>query len=370
MSYGLYDGDLRLYNRVPFFNLELMKIATYYKRKREIVAFSPSFKPNMYSHFIVRQDYPSKTIYPHYKNIEYGGRAFSGSVYKPLPIDIEQSHADISIYDKVKIPYIKKEKVKESFSTMRRAEHVRISLDGKTIWKDWEKQLRYTPDSFGIIFHDYDLGQIEGAYELITENIDQIIKSKKGRRIGMKFPTIVKTEEDFVKWYDIPVLNQYFYLQYDGYLTTENIDYLKTIYSPYRALQINLNITGQTTEEQFINSEIIQLFKYMLDLRREGIVFPLIYDKGFFTDSQWEEVVKLIIQFNHHSLLIAPKTKLLLQRAPYETLYSYVKSLIISNKKNHKDSDFREHALEVFQFVRENNYDLFKMFYEYTGEKK
>ena len=30
----------------------------------------------------------------------------------------------------------------------------------------------------------------------------------------------------------------------------------------------------------------------------------------------------------------------------------------------------REQVSEVFQFVRENNYDLFKKFYEYTGEKK
>ena len=63
MSYGLYDGDLQFYPQVPFFNLELMKLSTYYKRKRELVTLSTNFKPQMYSHFIVRQDYPSYSPY-------------------------------------------------------------------------------------------------------------------------------------------------------------------------------------------------------------------------------------------------------------------------------------------------------------------
>ena len=101
MSYGLYDGDLQFYPQVPFFNLELMKLSTYYKRRREIVSLSLDFKPNMYSHFIIRQDYPFNCTYPTYPNIEYGGRAFSSTKYKPLPLEIEVMRPDISLYNKV-----------------------------------------------------------------------------------------------------------------------------------------------------------------------------------------------------------------------------------------------------------------------------
>ena len=56
MSIGLYDIDLITYFQVAF-NLELMKLATYYKRKREIVQLSPIFQPERYTKFIMRKDY-------------------------------------------------------------------------------------------------------------------------------------------------------------------------------------------------------------------------------------------------------------------------------------------------------------------------
>ena len=78
MSYGLYDADLPYYP-IPFYNLELMKLSSYYKHKREIVGLSPDFSPNKYNNFIVRQDFYNPYA-NHYsvENVEYGGRAFDG----------------------------------------------------------------------------------------------------------------------------------------------------------------------------------------------------------------------------------------------------------------------------------------------------
>ena len=106
MSYGLYDGDLRFYARVPFFNLELMKIATYYKRRHEIVSLSPQFTPQFYSHFLIRQDYYGNTGYDIDPNTDiskfsFHGRAFDGKQYKPLPLEIERCKPDIHLYDKI-----------------------------------------------------------------------------------------------------------------------------------------------------------------------------------------------------------------------------------------------------------------------------
>ena len=85
MSIGLYDGDLQLYKDVPFFNIDLMKLSSYYKSKREIVSFCLDFNPQMYSRFLVRQDYLGGQVYPSgYNNIEFGGRAFNNNIYKFL----------------------------------------------------------------------------------------------------------------------------------------------------------------------------------------------------------------------------------------------------------------------------------------------
>lgn len=368
MSYGLYDGDLRLYPQVPFFNLELMKLATYYKRKREIVVFSPEFKPNMYSHFLVRQDYPSNFIYPTYSHVEYGGRAFDGNTYQPLSLDVERCHPDITIYDKVKIPRLNQRLIKQSLNTMRRAEHVRFSLDSKTIWKDWEKQLRKDSNVYGLILHDYNPGEIEGLYEFLKENLNQIIAHASGGRIGMKFPVVTTTEEDFLNWFSLPGLEIYFYLEYNGIFSSQIREPLQEIYVANRSKQISINPTANITYEDFITTGIIDLFKSLLDLRRCGIVFPLTYDKGFFADSRWAEVMELIYQFNNSALSKKYDNDYFTRQVPYQTLYSYMKWFVSTEHKYGYTTRRKDRANRIFQFVRENNYELFKMFYEYTGE--
>lgn len=367
MSYGLYDGDLQFYPQVPFFNLELMKLSTYYKRRREIVTLSLNFKPNMYSHFIIRQDYPFNSTYPTYPNVEYGGRAFSSMKYKPLPLEIEVMRPDISLYDKVKVPHLNKKVVKGAVSTMRRAEHIRLSLDEKTIWPDWEKQLRRNQNCFGVIFHDYNLAEINGAFELIRDNLNSLIAHAGGRRIGSKFPIVTTTEQDFINWYSLPAMGNYYYLQYDGILTPNIIPYIEKLHMPE---QIIVNVTANTTYEQFISQDIITLFKSILDLRRVDIVFPLTYEKGFFADSRWVDVMDLICRFNNRSVYKANNQDYFKRVVPYETLYSYVKKFVDDEKTYGYTTRRKDKYTNLFQFVRENNYDLFKLFYEYTGEIK
>lgn len=80
MSIGLYDVDMSLYNQTPF-NLELMKYATYYKQKREIVTMSSLFTPEKFGQFILRKDYQDDRFpfkMSNYDNLIYGGHGFSG----------------------------------------------------------------------------------------------------------------------------------------------------------------------------------------------------------------------------------------------------------------------------------------------------
>ena len=83
MSVGILDADLTKYILVPF-NLEVMKLSAYYKKKGEIVVLAPSFTPERNTKFIYRKDYDDGE-YPlaltTTKNVEYGGLAFSNNVY-------------------------------------------------------------------------------------------------------------------------------------------------------------------------------------------------------------------------------------------------------------------------------------------------
>lgn len=360
MSYGLYDADLPYYP-IPFYNLELMKLSTYYKHKREIVGLSPSFSPNKYNHFIVRQDFynPYSQTYKG-MNIEYGGRAFDGENYKPLPLEIESMRPDISLYSRLKPHHIKGYSV-NALSTMRRAEHIRLSLDGKTIWKDFEKQFRRDNSCFGVIFHDYNLNQIEGAYELISEELPNWIYHSLGRRVGMKFPIQVDNKEDMCKWVSLPPMGTYFSLCHNGLIDKSYILELNEIHQQSTAVrQASMDITNDVSIEN-----IQHIFRTIINLRSYRLVFPLIYNEACLIDNNWKMVMRLINRYNDH-LVKGNDSEYFRRVEPYETLYSYCYAAI---KQQHIKEPLlsKESIQTIFQFVRENNYDLFKDFYEYRG---
>lgn len=343
-----------------------MKLSTYYKRKREIVVFSEQFNPKMYSHFIIRQDYPSYNLYTSaFNNIELGGRAFDGDVYKPLDLAIEYSKPDVHLYDKLE-KRVRGTAMKSNFNVMRRAEHVRLSLDGKTIDKDWEKQLRKDTTCHGLILHDYNIASIEGVYDFLHDNLIEIVPQRDSARLGMKFPLMLNTERELINWLAFPNLNNYYNIQYNGVLTLNNIEELLEIGRRPTTKQTQLYITANISYEDFITTGITQLYQTLLVLRRYGIVFPLIYDKDFFIDERWYQVVKLIDRFNKYGDY-AMTTDFVRRRAPYFTMYSYVK-LLTRKYKYQNPIVPPEQLRELFNFLRENNYELFKMFYEYTGE--
>lgn len=368
MSYGLFDGDLKYYARVPFFNLELMKLSSYYKKQRQIVSLSPTYAPNKYSNFIIRQDYYNQESYPFANNVSFGGRAFDGKTYKPLELSIESSKPDRYLYNRIRNELKLNSAWKNTISTMGRAEHIRLSLDEKTIWKNFERQLIKEKGNFGIIFHDYNLGNVEGALPLIKNLLNELYPSGTGARVGMKFPTEVNNEEDLIEWLKLKPLNIYYSLQYNGYPSREIFPILTEIRKNSSTInQSVVNVTRNIDYETFTTTGIVEIYHRILDLRKCGINFQLIYDKDFFIDQRWLKVLEIIKTYNYHINDALNRSDDYLQRvAPYETLYSYAKK----ESKNYRRNPLitREDCIEAFQFLRFKNYDLFKSFYEYTGE--
>ena len=368
MSYGLYDADLQFYP-IPFYNLELMKLSSYYKRKREIVGLAPDFSPHLYTHFIVRQDIYSNQTYPSgYNNIEYGGRAINGDIYVPLPEEIEIMRPDISLYSRT-IPKKVGSKYKNAISTMQRAEHIRLSLDSATVWKDYEKQLRKDKNCYGLIIHDYDAGAIDGGLELIENILPEVVAHKLGGRLGMKFPVQVYTEEELIRWLSLQPMGTYYSLCYHGLIEPDLMNKILEVSNYSKAYkQMSININNELTKDKPIDQSIHHIFRNIINLRTQRLIFPLIYDNSVFTDDNWKMVMQLINRYNHHLVLESSKSDYFPRVEPYETLYSYAQSAIKQYQINEPLLSI-DSIRNIFQFVRENNYELFKDFYEYRGEE-
>jgi hypothetical protein len=141
MSVGLWDADKTKYETAPL-NLELMKLSAYHKGKREIVSLAPELEPNKYTKFFIRKDYNDGEFYPELlteENVVCGGLAFSNDVYVPLDPAIEKLKPDLYIYERMRSKIGSEKYLHAAFETMMRAQHARLSLDGKTLWKDFEK---------------------------------------------------------------------------------------------------------------------------------------------------------------------------------------------------------------------------------------
>lgn len=366
MSYGLFDADIKVYPYIPFFNLELMKLSSFYKQQREIVTLSPSFSPNMYQHFILRQDFQGEN-YPiiKYNNVEYGGRAFNVFKYHPLPLEIEQMKPDTFLYNKIENRYQVSKEKKSAFNRMRNAEHIRLSLDGQHIWESFESQFKRLSDHVGIVFHDYDLGAIENGYETVVDILKDYKLYKDGQRIGMKFPVQTNTEEQLLQWGSIKPMHKFYSIQYNGILTIPLIkDFAEVTKHTSNVIQSYYNVTRASTYEKFITQDIVDLYYNVCFLRTNRLYFSLIYDENFFQDKRWEKVIKLFNAFMRAPSKMKDTT--FNRILGYDSMYNFARWISdypIPGKN--KDSFTTTELREVFQFVRQNNYELFKLFYEY-----
>lgn len=370
MSIGLYDADLVTYKLVPF-NLEIMKLAAYYKKKREIVILSPQLLPDRHEKVFVRKDYddgnfPTKILMQ--PNVEFGGLAFGNNVYQPLPIEIERMRPDTAVYESMEklIRWSKLPAIRHTvYQQMITAEHMRLSLDGKTIWPEYGKQFKNLKGARHLILHDYDLGKVEGALTEVKGILARARNDGWATRLGMKFPPNIYTGDDLLGWTSLNPNDTFYSLRYNGLIPMEDFwKYVgqynnKAIYSE---MEYYIDY-GCSDEDDFIKNRIREIYRQVIIARSYRAHFSLKYSDGFFKDPMWEKVIK-IFNFFLGYLLKNRSSKYYLQ-SPHETLYTYAKNSIenpppIMKYKVMPTSEIRE----IFAFVREKNPALFKDFYE------
>ena len=177
----------------------------------------------------------------------------------------------------------------------------------------------------------------------------------------MKFPVQVDNKEDLCKWASLKPMGTYFSLYHNGLIDNSYLPDLDKVYQQSTAIrQASMDITNEVSVEN-----LQRIFRTIINLRSHRLIFPLIYNETSLIDDNWKMVMRLINRYNDH-LVVARDNEFFRRVEPFETLYSYCFAAI--KKHTIKEPLLAKESIQsIFNFVRENNYDLFKDFYEYRG---
>ena len=367
MSVGIMDADIAKYILVPF-NLECMKMSTYYKKHRQLVVFTPKFYPERHQKFIYRKDYEDGDYPPNLlkiPNVEYGGLAFSNNKYQALPLDIEKMKPDTSLYSKM-AQFISGNKTRDKiWLNMTQGEHMRLSLDGKTIWPDYGRQFQNLKQARNLIIHDYNLNDIDGAYDEVSRIMKRARTDGWATRLGTKFPIIVNDEQSLLNWSNFSTNSTFYGMQYNGVIDD---DAFQEWVGRCRERQVYSLVEYYVTdasydENDFIMNLLPRIFKQVIISRSYRVFFSLKYDEDFFTDPSWCRVLDL---FNYyHNSYANQQIARYLVKISGDTLFDFAKaSDVILRNYYHGKGFTKDQIRQIFYFVRENHYELFKMFYE------
>jgi hypothetical protein len=347
-----------------------MKLSAYYKKKGEIVVLSPSFTPHRNTKFIYRKDYDDGD-FPRglttYGNVEYGGLAFSQNKYQPLPIEIERMKPDTSIYSKMesKILGPATSERRKIYNNMIDAEHCRLSLDGKTIWPEYTKQFKNLKQARNLMFHDYDLGAVDGAFEEVSRLMQRARTDGWATRVGMKFPIQLTKGEDLLKWSTLRSNSTFYSVRFNGVIDNDSFcewvqkSYEKAVYS-----QMEYHVTSARYDENHFTTCLLpQILRQVIFSRRYRVNFSLTYDEGYFKDPRWEEVIRLFNFF--HTSFLNENEAVYYKKIEGDTLYDFAAHTMKRPYGSYgSDAMSIDKVREIFRFVREQNYPLFKDFYE------
>lgn len=374
MSIGIHDADLTTFGLVPF-NLEAMKLSAYYKKKGEIVVFSPYFNPEKNSLFIFRKDYddgryPNKLTQP---NVEYGGLAFSNNVYQPLPLEIERMKPDTSIYAKAEPLMMaakgREREKKKIFQNMMEAEHCRLSLDGKTIWPEYNKQFKFLPSARNLMIHDYDLGAIEGSFEEVKKILSRARNDGWATKVGMKYPVQISTGQDLLNWTSLNANSTFYSLRYTGVIDDETFNtWVSSCRNRAVYTQMEYIVTAPWYEENhFIKELLPKIFRQVIISRSYRVFFTLKYDEDFFSQCGWCEVLDLF-NYYHNSYANMPQAAYL-NMISDDTLFDFASNCQKHPKWYYGDVFSIDRIRSIFRFVRDNHPSLFTDFYECSAQK-
>jgi hypothetical protein len=375
MNIGLYDADMQTYIHVPF-NLELMKISSYYKRHNHLVTFMHNLRPDLYGSVFYFKDY-FDGIYPAEvtdSNVVPVGLSFTSNKYQPQLTDIELSTPDVFIYEGLRGKFSTDPFYASKFTTLTNAVHARLSLDGKTIWKDWTKPFFSANNQYLSLFiHDFDVGSLERAPETIAMGLDYLrdtYPNQRIHRVGTKFPICVNNDEQFLKWIAFDTLNEFFPLEYRGVMQDST-------FHQFVQAKVRTNTSAQfvyyidyymTDFQRFLKEDLPKVYMQLLHMHFHGKKIQIKYTPNKYVDERWCRLFELWNCFSGsfpnrnfaHGEIETERY--------YHNLYAYVKILNHEIKKRtilypHLPRFTLRENIDLFDMVKQENYELFKLFY-------
>lgn len=362
--YGVYDYDFFHYeNVIP--NLECAKIVSYYRTHNEIAVLVPEFNPAPYTQFFTRKEYDDG-IYPKQLfegNCVYGGRAFNPNKYQQLEKGIELTVPDMHIYDRYIEYFGKKPAEIQQIKRILNCAHMRLAPDSENLL-DFDRLKKYLePKVTGIFLHDYNLAKLK-CYDLLKELQDLRRYKKRDAPwpypVGNKYPIQLYDSKELQEWLKIVTIPNAFNLEYCGLMDDTVLNNL-VVENRRMARQIYYNITwGCSSENDFFINRLPKIFIQSSFLRRAQMKILLVYDEDFFVTKELEKFIELLNCWLSFQFI---------ERMPVsQTLFTFCRA---NAKLHYTTYTFRnvtvtiEESREIFQYIREKNYNLFKKFYEW-----
>ena len=241
--------------------------------------------------------------------------------------------------------------------------HIRLAPDSQNLLDFNDLKRNFKDKVTGIFLHDYDLSSLK-AYDLIQKLQNQrFFKSKEGLNpypVGNKYPIKVYSSDELQKWLKIVVIPNAFFLEYYGLMSDEVLNNL-CIENRRMARQLYYNVTwGCSSENDFLFNRLPKIFLQTLFLRRNGVKILLTYDEKFFISEELEKLIELLncwLSFTWQEGFLPLR----------QTLYNFCYANAHMHYINWSFQSVTltvEDTRRVFQYIREKNYALFKLFYE------
>ena len=243
---------------------------------------------------------------------------------------------------------------------------MRLAPDGQNLMTADDFSGYFHKGITGIFLHDYDLASLK-AYDVISEMQRRrkfIYKDEiRPYPVGNKYPIQLYSSDELQNWLKIVTIPNGLLLEYNG-LMTDEVLYNLCVQNRRMARQVYYNITyGCTDENDFFLHRARKIFIQTLFLRKSGIKILLKYEDGFFKTPELEKYIELLncwLSFCYFDDC-APQ---------YQTLY---RICVIDSSLRYLSWAFRTITVTVpemrsiFQYFREKDYSIFKMFYEWDS---
>lgn len=301
MTISIYDADI-CKNQFYYFNLDVMKVAAYYKiKKNELVVAAPTFTPERFNinYYVqdgngdhsdlgaaLRKDISNQIIYM--------GLAFTNDVYKRLPPEIEKMEPDLNFYDS-----FQNNANKKFFELQKKSAHLRLSLDGKEIDSNaLADLLEYKNRSF--FLHDVNLFEIKDAARVLGNTPARFNYTKNGGykenpMFYSKFPIHLNGINSWQIFNRINFNPNYIKIQFDGIMDYEVFKLLGSSGSE-QFQNLYYNFSNGINFEKFLE-EFLQIYRQTIFIRNRKRNFLLIYDPSFFKEELWKSLIFMWTKF-------------------------------------------------------------------------